>query len=167
MMSIRPAFSLWPTYNDRLREAVGRLTPEQVRLAPEEGRWPIWAVVGHLACQRVFGLCDFAGEPGKEATPFPNAAFNCPGDDDLANVLECDQLVDALESTFGIVERCLDTWTIESLSEVIARSWPNGETRRQTRGRILQRSLAHDISHIAEVNETLGKFGLQRVDLWE
>ena len=47
----------------------------------------MWATVGHLACQRVFWLCDFAGDPGAETTPFTNAVYHCPGDDDLDHVL--------------------------------------------------------------------------------
>ncbi|HEX3264078.1 MAG TPA: DinB family protein, partial [Candidatus Limnocylindrales bacterium] len=61
---IRAAFSSWPDFNDRLRERVANLTEEQLAIVPEPGRWPLWATIGHLACQRVFGLCDVAGEPG-------------------------------------------------------------------------------------------------------
>ena len=32
---------------------------------------------------------------------------------------------------------------------------------------ILQRVFAHDISHIAELNEALGIAGLPQVDLWD
>ena len=35
----------------------------------------------------MFGLCDVAGEPGAETTPFTNASYDCPGDDDLEHVL--------------------------------------------------------------------------------
>lgn len=83
------------------------MTDEQLALRPAPERWPIWATVGHAACQRVFWLCDFAGEPGAETTPFTNATYNCPGDDDLVHVLNVDQLVEALDTSFRIVERCL------------------------------------------------------------
>ena len=161
------AYSLWPTYNARLAEIVGRLGPEDVRLVPEVGRWPLWATVGHLACQRVFAFCDIAGEAGRETPPFPNAAYNCPGDDDLENVLEAGALVHALEATFAIIDRVLDSWPLTSLDEVILRTWDNGESRSSSRAALLQRSFAHDLSHIAEVNETLGRFGLGQVNLWD
>jgi hypothetical protein len=164
-MSIRPAFSLWPTYNARLRDAVANLTPEQVLLAPGPGRWPLWAVVGHLACQRVFWICEFAGEPGVEATPFPDSGNNCPGDDDLVNVLSPQELAAALDSTFAIVERCLDSWTLATLVEEVRREWP-GQARVHPRGWVLQRVFAHDLSHISEVNETLSRYGLPQVNLW-
>ena len=79
--TIRPAYSVWPTYNERLRAAVTRLTDEQLALKPTPERWPLWATVGHLACQRVSWLCAFAGELGAETTPFPNALYECPGDE--------------------------------------------------------------------------------------
>ena len=103
-------------YNQRLLKAVAGLTDEQLALRPTPERWPMWATVGHTACQRVFWLCDFAGEPGAETTRFTDAGNNCPGDDDLENVLDADQLVGALDSTFRIVEDCLDRWTPEMLT---------------------------------------------------
>jgi uncharacterized damage-inducible protein DinB len=164
--TIRPAFSMWPEYHRRLRDAVAELTDEQLEIQPTPERWPLWATVGHLACQRVFWLCDFAGEPGKETTPFTNAAFDCPGDDDLEHVLGAGALVDALDRTFRIVERCLDRWTPEMLDEEICRpewdaSWAH------TRGSVIQRVFSHDVWHTAEVNEALGNEGLRQIDLWD
>jgi len=164
--TIRPAFSKWPDYNQRLRDSVAALTEEQLALTPTAERWPMWATVGHAACQRVFWLCDFAGEPGADKTPFTNAAYNCPGDDDLENVLSAGQLAAALDSTFGIVERCLDSWTLESLDEEIRR--PDfGADWVHTRGSVLQRVFSHDVWHIAELNETIGRHGLTQIDLWD
>jgi len=164
--SIRPAFPTWPELNRRFSTAVAALTPEQLAIEPAAGRWPLWATIGHTACQRVFWLCDFAGEPGAAATPFPDAAWNCPGDDDLEHVLGPDALASALDSTFRIVERCLDTWTLEMLDEEISHpEWGPGRTH--TRGFVLQRVFSHDVSHVTEVNETLGRNRLPQIDLWE
>jgi uncharacterized damage-inducible protein DinB len=165
---IRPAFPRWPDHNRRLRDRVANLTPEQLAIKPSPDRWPLWATIGHLACQRVFWLCDFAGEPGAAESPFPNAGFDCPGDDDLEHVWSAERLVDALDRTFAIVERCLDTWTIESLDEVIDRSRDWGDPSRvHTRGWVIQGSLAHDVWHTAEVNEALTRAGLAPINLWE
>jgi hypothetical protein len=165
-LTIRAAFSKWPTYDRALRDVVATLTEEQLAVQPSPERWPLWASIGHLACQRVFWLCDFAGEPGAETTRFTNAGFDCPGDDDLEHVLSASDLVEALDSTFRIVERCLDGWTLEMLDEVLRRpewdaSWVH------TRGAVIQRVFAHDIYHSAEVNETLGKAGLPLIDFWD
>ena len=164
--TIGPAYGSWPEYNRRLRAVVAAMTPGHLLIRPSAERWPIWATVGHLACQRVFWLCDFAGEPGAETTPFTNAAFDCPGDDDLEHVLGPSQLAEALDSTFRVVEACLDRWTVEMLAETIRRpdwdaSWVH------TRGWVIQRVFSHDVYHTAELNEALGVAGLPQVNLWD
>ncbi|CAN5577915.1 hypothetical protein BH23CHL10_BH23CHL10_07750 [soil metagenome] len=164
--TIRPAYSKWPEYNRLFCDAVAALTCEQLAIKPSPDRWPLWATVGHTACQRVFWLCDFAGEPGAETTPFTNATYNCPGDDDLEHVLSAGQLVDALDSTFRIVEGCLDRWTLDMLHEEIRRPEWDG-TWVHSRGAVIQRVFAHDISHTAEVNEALGIAGLLQINLWD
>lgn len=162
--TIRPAYSMWPEYNRRLRQVVAKMTDEQLSIQPSADRWPLWATVGHTACQRVFWLCDFAGEPGAETTPFTNAGYDCPGDDDLEHVLTADALVDALDATFRIVENCLDRWTHDMLDEEIRRDWDATWVHR--RGAVIQRVFAHDIWHSAEVNETLATLGLPQIDFW-
>jgi hypothetical protein len=164
-VTIRPAYSVWPHYNRRLREVVAALTAEQLAIQPTPERWPLWATIGHLACQRVFWLCDFGGEPGAETTPFTNASYDCPGDDDLEHVLGPEALVAALDSTFRIVEGCLDRWSPAMLEEEIRRP-EFGEDRVHTRGWVVQRVFAHDVSHATELNETLGPAGLPQIDLW-
>jgi len=163
--TIRPAFATWPTYNDALGEVVLAMTPEQLASRPGPERWPLWATIGHLACQRVFWLCDFAGVPGADTTPFTNAGHECPGDDDLEHVLSPADLAAALDSTFRIVEDCLDSWTFEALDEVLSRpewdaSWVH------TRGWVVQRVFSHDVYHCAELNEALGNAGLHQIDLF-
>jgi DinB superfamily len=164
-LTIRPAYSTWPDYNRRLRDVVAAMTQEQLALRPSPERWPLWATVGHAACQRVFWLCDFAGEPGAETTPFTNAGFDCPGDDDLEHVLGAAALAAALDSTFRIVEGCLDRWTLDKLDEEIRR--PDfGPDWVHRRGAVIQRVFAHDVYHGAELNETLGVAGLAQIDFW-
>ena len=163
--SIRPAYSKWPDYNRRLRDVVASLTVEQLAIRPAPDRWPLWASIGHLACQRVFWLCDFAGELGAETTRFTNATYNCPGDDDLEHVLSAPDLAEALDSTFRIVDACLDRWTLASLDEVLRRpEWDDSWVH--TRGAVIQRVFSHDVYHCAELNEALGTAGLPQVDLW-
>lgn len=162
---IRPFYSSWPRFQEGLIRAVGGLSDEDLALRPSADAWPLWATIGHLACQRVFWLCDFAGEPGKDTTPFPNAAHYCPGDDDLVNVLNAEQLMHALTVTFRVVERCLDTWTAASLGEVIRRpefgpDWVMG------RGEVIQRVHDHDVWHAGQVSQTLSANGRGRLGVW-
>ena len=166
-MSVRAAFPTWADVNRRLRDRVATLTEEQLATRPAPDRWPMWATIGHLACQRVFWLCDFVGEPGAAESPFPNAGFNCPGDDDLDTVWTAAQLADALERTFAIVDRALDSWTFESLEEVIDHSVDWDEPgRAHSRGWLLSRGYAHEVWHIGEVNEALTVAGLPPIDIF-
>jgi hypothetical protein len=163
--TVRAAYPSWTDQNRRLRDRVAALSDEDLAKRPSPERWPLWASIGHLACQRVWGLCDVAGAPGAAESPFPNAGWNCPGDDDLEHVWSREQLVDALDRTSAIVEWCLDSWTLEGLTEVVPHpEWDDDLTR--PRGVTLQRSYGHDIWHIAELNESLGALGLEQIDFW-
>lgn len=163
---IRAAFPSWRDQNRRLEKRVALMTAEQLAMRPSADRWPLWASIGHLACQRVWWLCDVAGAPGAAASPFPNAGWKCPGDDDLEQVWSAVQLVDALHRTFEIVDWCLDNWTIASLEEVIQHPGWDADLSRP-RGEAVQRSYAHDVWHVAELNEGLTAAGLQQIDFWD
>lgn len=164
--SIRSAYSNWPAYNASLRDVIAGLTDEQLGVRPTPDRWPLWATVGHIACQRVSGLCGLLGEPGGESTPFPDALWRCPGDEYLEPVMTAAELAAALDATFRIVERCLDTWTLEMLEEEVHRVFGEA-TETNRRGPVLQRSFAHDIYHAAELNESFARAGLPLVDFWD
>ncbi len=165
-LTIRPAYSNWRRYNEALRDVVAAMTDEQLATRPVPERWPLWATVGHTACQRVSWLCGFAGEPGAETTPFPDALHRCPGDEYLDPRLGADELVHALDSTFRIVEDCLDRWTLDMLGEEIRRTFGDQEWV-YPRGSVIQRVFAHDVWHSAELNEALVLAGLPQVDLWD
>ena len=165
VQTIRPAYSKWPDYNRLLRDRVAALSAEQLAIQPGPDRWPLWATIGHAACQRVFWLCDFAGEPGADTTRFTDAGHDCPGDDDLEHVLGPDELVAALDSTFRIVEACLDRWTLDMLDEEIRRD-DFGPDWVHTRGSVIQRVFSHDVWHIGEVSAALREADLPEIDPW-
>ncbi|HUG47606.1 MAG TPA: DinB family protein [Candidatus Limnocylindria bacterium] len=165
-LTLRAAYSNWPRYNQALRDAVAQLTDEQLAVQPAPERWPLWATVGHLACQRVSWLCGFLGGPGAETTPFPDALYRCPGDEYLEPAMSAGQLADALDWTFRIIEDVLDRWTLDMLDEEIRRDF-GGDLWVHTRGSVIQRVFAHDIYHSAELNEALGRAGLAQVDFWD
>ena len=164
--TIRRAYSQWPLVNRQLRGIVAGLTADQLALTTPGDAWPMWATIGHLACQRVFWLCDFAGEPGAETTRFTDAAHDCPGDDDLEHILSAGDLVEALDATFRIVEGVLDRWTFADLDEELRRpKWDASWVK--TRSAVIQRVFSHDVYHCADINAALGAAGLGQIDLWD
>jgi hypothetical protein len=74
-------------------------------------------------------------------------------------------LVSALESTWGIVEDCLNRWTPEMLQGEFRRE-RDGQIQIHTRQSVLMRLLTHDAYHCAEIGQTLGMHGLPEVDIW-
>ena len=164
-MSIRAAYGMWPQYNRRLLEVVAAMTPEQLAIRPAPDVSPIWATVAHTAGGRLYWLCGVVGEPGAERTPFPAAVEAYGWEDDEGTPRSAGELVEALDSTFRIVEGCLDRWTIDDLATTVQRTL--GETvQTHTRGSILQRLLTHEAYHCGELSQTLGIHGLPQIDLW-
>jgi uncharacterized damage-inducible protein DinB len=162
--TIRPFYDMWPQYNRRLREVVAAMTDEQLAVRPSADLWPIWATVGHTAMMRVYWLCDVIGGPGAETTPFPYAA-GIGWEDDLDHPRGADELVGALDSTWHLVEGCLDRWTPDMLADEFHRD-RNGEQQVHSRGSILQRLFSHDAYHCGELSQTLGIHRLPQIDLW-
>ena len=157
-------YDMWPQYNRRLREVIGDMTDEQLAIRPAPDLWPIWATVGHTAGGRVYWLCDVIGEAGVETTPFTDVANN-GWEDDLEHPRGSRELVEALDSTFRLVESCLDRWTPDMLAEQIHRDY-FGTPQTHTRGSILQRLFSHEAYHCGELSQTLGIHGLPQIDLW-
>ncbi|HET9455735.1 MAG TPA: DinB family protein [Candidatus Limnocylindrales bacterium] len=163
-MSIRRFYDRWPQYNRRLTEVVGAMSDADLAIRSAPVRFPIWAVVGHTAAARVYWLCGVLGEPGAEATPFPDP--NAEGwEDDLDHPRRTDELVLALDTTFAIVEDCLDRWTPALLEKTVERVY--GDSHQvHSRSSILQRLITHEAYHCGELSQTLGINGLPQIDLW-
>jgi hypothetical protein len=141
------------------------MSADTLSLQPAPDGWPIWATVAHTAGTRVYWLCGELGEPGADTTPFPDPMSGIGWEDDLDMPRDAVELVTALESTWRIVESCLDRWTPEMLSKTFDRRWGGGGAV-HSRGSILQRLFSHDAYHCGELSQTLGMHRLPQIDLW-
>jgi uncharacterized damage-inducible protein DinB len=162
-MSIRLFYGMWPQYDRRLREVIGAMTDEQLAIRPSPDGWPIWATVGHTAGGRVYWLCSVLGEVGAETTPFDGG--DAGWEDDLDHPRSAAELVTALETTWAIIDRCLDRWTPAMLEDRIERRYGE-QTQVHTRASIVQRIFSHEAYHCGELSQTLGIAGLPQIDLW-
>ena len=163
-MPIRRYYAMWPQYDRRLREVIGAMSDEQLAIRPSPERWPIWATVGHTAGTRVYWLCTILGELGADATPF-SVGDEEGWEDHLDHPRTAAELVMALQTTWAIIDHCLDGWTPAMLGEQIARIYA-GEHQVHTRSSIVQRLFTHDAYHCGELSQTLGIAGLPQIDLW-
>ena len=99
-----------------------------------------------------------------DTTPFTDPS-GFGWEDDLEHPRGADELVDALDSTFRIVERCLDRWTLDMLADQIHRDF-KGTEQVHSRASVLQRLFSHDAYHCGGLSQTLGIHGLPQIDLW-
>jgi uncharacterized damage-inducible protein DinB len=162
--SIRLFYDKWPQYNRRLRDVIAAMSAEQLAVRPAPEHWPIWATVGHAAGARVYWLCNVIGEPGAETTPFPNPS-DSGWEDDLDHPRGADELAQALDSTWRLIEGCLERWTPDMLADEIRRDYGD-QVQVHTRGSIIQRLFSHDAYHCGELSQTLGMHALPQIDLW-
>jgi uncharacterized damage-inducible protein DinB len=159
--SIRPFYDGWQIYNQQLVDVIRPMPMDELLLRPAPDRWPIWATVAHTAGTRVYWLCSIFGEPGAETTPFPHPESGLGWEDDEEHPRDARELVKALETTWAIVDGCLDRWTPDMLSEGFMRG-----TRFHSRQSVIMRMLSHDAYHCGELSQTLGILGLPQIDLW-
>jgi len=163
-MTIRLFYDRWPQYNRRLVETIRGLSDEQLALRAQPEHWPVWAIVGHLAGSRVYWLCHVLGEPGADATPFPELSDE-GWEDDLEHPRSAAELVGALESTFAVIDGILDRWTPDMLSVEFER-WYGDLRQVHTRTSVLQRVLTHEAYHDGEIALALGAHHLDPVYIW-
>jgi uncharacterized damage-inducible protein DinB len=164
IQNVAPLYDGWGVTNQRLVERIGSLSPEQLALRPGPDQWPIWATISHLAGARVYWLCAVFKEPGADRTPFTDPSGD-GWEDDLTHPRAASELVHGLESSWGVVQDCLDRWTPESLQKEVHRE-REGKTQVHTRQAVLYRLLTHDAEHCGEISTTLGMNGLPGLDLW-
>jgi len=163
-MSIRLFYDHWPQYHQRLVDVVADMSPDELDLRPDPSRAPVWAIAAHIAVARVYWLCGVLRVPGAETTPFPDPHGD-GWEDDEDSPRDVADLVTALESTWRIVEGCLDGWTPDMLGETFERM-KDGKPQLHSRTSVLQRLFSHDAYHCGELSQTLGIAGFRQVDLW-
>lgn len=161
---VAPFYDGWRIAQDRLVGRIGELSPEELGLQAAPNLWPIWAITAHTAGVRPYWLCHICKEPGAERTPFAGL-IDEGWEDDLGHPREAGELVSALQSTWTIVEDCLDRWTPDMLQETFRRE-TSGTVTIHTRQSVLIRLLTHDAYHCGEIAQTLGMHGLPEVDIW-
>ena len=162
------AYRGWQLGNVDLMAALKDLTPEQLGTPADR---PIWASAAHLAGTRVYWLCHIFKEPGAETTPFTDPS-GVGWEDDLSHPRSAAEITGALASTGRIIERCMETWTPESLSQEARRVLADGRVQIHTRQSVLMRIITHDAFHIGEISSVLGTLGLSGrtpngpIDMW-
>jgi uncharacterized damage-inducible protein DinB len=164
-MSVAPIFEGWWRTQAHLTHRLSQLGPEELLLKATPDGWPIWAIVSHLAAARVYWLCGVLKESGAETTPFPDPHGD-GWEDNLDVPRQPDELMFAVESSWRVVESCLERWTPAMLGEAFTRV-RDGEIQEHTRQSVLTRLVMHDAFHCGEASTLLTSHGFASMDPWE
>ena len=131
-MSVALIFEGWQKTQAHLVHRLPQLGLQELQLSASPDGWPIWAIVSHIAGARVYWLCGVLKEAGADKTPFPDPLDGEGWEDHLDVPRGPDELMFAIESSWRIVESCLERWTPEMLGETFTRDRA-GQIQRHTR----------------------------------
>lgn len=163
-MSVAPIFEGWNRIQVHLIHRVSELGPKELQLRSSPQSWPVWAITSHIATARVYWLCGVFKETGAERTPFADP-FGEGWEDRLDVPRQSGELISAVESSWSIVESCLQRWTPEMLGETFTREI-SGEVQHHSRQAVLTRLATHDAFHCGEISILLDANGFASLDPW-
>lgn len=153
--TLAPFYHGWERYQGLLTGAIAPLSAEQLALQAAPSLRPAGVLAAHIIAARVgwFHGVMGAGDPAL-------AAFD-PRDDEGAPPRSAAELVDGLETTWQLIQACLDRWTPTMLDD----PFTTHRGRAVTRQWILWHVVEHDLHHGGELFFTLGMHGLPTPDL--
>jgi len=163
-VSVATVYEGWPRVQAHMARRIPALVPGELALKSSPEGWPIWAIASHVAGARVYWLCIVCQEPGFETTPFAVPA-NDGWEDHLDTPRSAAEVMEALQSSWRIVESCLELWTPAMLEETFSRQ-RNGAAEHHSRHSVLTRLVMHDSFHSGEISLLLGTKGLESTDPW-
>jgi uncharacterized damage-inducible protein DinB len=179
-MALAPAPSVvttfydgWANHQRLLVDAIHDLTPDQVGLRPVAEAWSIWQLAGHVAGSRSYWFQDILGEGDPlirerfrvTSTTVPDLPLEDAGwEDDEDHPRSAPELVDALDTTWAMIDACLRRWTTEDLAAEFSRSRRSGR-QTVTRAWVIWHLMEHDVHHGGEISLILGSNGLNGLEL--
>jgi uncharacterized damage-inducible protein DinB len=146
----------WADQQKRLVDTLRPLSPEQMQLRPAPNEWPIWRLASNIAGGRLYWLCSMLKQEDLGVSIDEWGRWW----NDAAPSRSAGEMVKALERTWGVVERCLDGWSLEDLSAEVTVQDAPGRERTITPAWVIQHLMAHEIHHGSEIALILRMHGL-------
>jgi uncharacterized damage-inducible protein DinB len=148
----------WETYQQSLVETIAPLSSEQLALPAASHQWTIGMVAQHMVANRVWWFQLWMGEGSHDLAPI---AHWDPGEVVEPHVLEAASLVAGLESTWGMIDQALASWTPADLGHVFLPPASLSGAERSSFGErtlpwIVWHALEHEIHHGGELSLALG-----------
>lgn len=159
----------WADQQAKLLSTIRPLTPEQMRLRAAPGEWAIWQLCANMAGGRLYWLCHMLGEDDQgvsrmfrvEHATVPGIDLQWAGwEDNEDQPRTAAEIQDAFLKTWGVVEDCLDRWTLDDLTGQVTAKDAWGQMQTITPSWVIARLFAHEVHHGSEVSLILRVHGL-------
>ncbi len=159
----------WAAQQNNLLDTIRPLTPEQMQLRAAPGEWAIWQLASNMAGGRLYWLCHMLGEPDLglrglfrvESATVPGIDLAWAGwEDNEDQPRSANELIDAFEKTWTVVEASLNRWTEDDLNRPVACTDAWGNARTVTPAEVIWRVTSHEVHHGSEISLILRIHGL-------
>jgi uncharacterized damage-inducible protein DinB len=155
-LSLAPFYEGWENYNRLLVTAVAPLTPDQLTLRVASGQRTLAEIAAHIVSARASWFRARMGEGVANLE-----AYYTWDDEENPPTLNAAELELGLETTWRMIEGCLERWTPADLGATFTTSRGHQRTRQW----IIWHVIEHDLHHGGELSLTLGSHGLAAPDL--
>ena len=169
MHKLADIFEGWDGYQISLVHAVALLTSEQLNWRPSPHQRSVGEVFRHVAVGRINWMARISAPKIQGAVAAIPEWFT--DDDGARHVVEesiaCDAagvLGEWLERSWVPIQKALQDWTVESLSEAYPHRF-RGTDYRVSRQWVLWRVLSHDIHHGGQLATMLGMQNIEAFEL--
>jgi uncharacterized damage-inducible protein DinB len=168
---LAPFYAGWATHQRLLLGAIADLSPDQLALRPAPGEWTIWQLASHMAGSRSYWFHDVLGEGDPAVrdlfrvarTTVPDLPLENAGwEDDEDHPRTATEIAEAFHLTWGLIEGCLERWTLDDITVEITQRRADRTT---TRGWVVWHLMEHEAHHGGAISLILGINGLPGLDL--
>jgi uncharacterized damage-inducible protein DinB len=144
---LKPFYDGWADQQRKLIETLRPLTPEQVQLRPAPGEWAIWQLASNMIGGRLYWLCFMLGQDDRGVLSKGIDGW----EDNPDHPRSAEEVIGALQLTWGVVDACLDRWNRDDLSVEVTKKDFWGRLVTITPGWVLWRLMSHEVHHGSEI----------------
>lgn len=155
--SLAAFYKGWDNYQQLIVNAISSLTPEQLAWSAPNER-SVYTLVAHIIGARARWYHHLMKLGGQELANL--ATWDRP-DQPTRSAAE---LVQALETTWNVIQDSLNSWTPADLNYIYEDEY-QGQIERLSRQWVIWHLIEHDVFHGGELSFALGMQGLQGLDL--
>jgi len=156
--SLATVYQGWDVYQGHLTKALAPLTAEQLTLRAAPHLRSLYEIAAHIIGARARWLSIDMGEGAAELGDL--GTWDRP----TAPHHSAAELVQALETSWSVLQGCLARWTTADLAYVYEGDY-HGEAYSDSRQWILWHLIEHDVHHGGELSFLLGMYHLPAPDL--